>query len=227
MNPSTANNLLLSTDFPLDKIIYMNSGSISVPSGSSLDINVPHNLPFRPLLIATWSTTADFAISYEQGVSGFTDLSIPQLSVQSTPTDIRFLPLNYTGSTLTYYWRVFGFMPSDVDAEAIFTSATADSFVLNTDYNYTKLWDSGIKLWASGTQTIDHNFGYRPQIEIWFEQELNSNLLTRWFQGIDTSYGGTDKVLVTDNQIIFYFNSSGGVTGRKWYYRIYTDRAVQ
>ena len=117
-------------------------------------------------------------------------------------------------------------MPSDIDAEALFTASTADNFVINTDYNYSKLWSAGVLTWSNSNQVINHNFGYRPQVEIWFEQEMNANLLTRWFQGLDTSYAGSDKVRVTDSQIIFNFNSSGGVNGRKWYYRIYTDTGV-
>lgn len=226
MTPDNANKTLINSDYPLDKVIFMASGSFTEPSGGSNEYNVPHNLPYRPLLVATWSTDPNFSISYEAGTSGYTDMSIPQLTVQSTGTNIRLLPLNFTGSSITYYWRVFGFMPSDIDVDAPFTTAQADLFAMNSDYNYTKLWQAGVLTWASGQQVINHNFGYRPQVDIWFEQELNANLLTRWFQGLDTSYAGSDKVRVTDTQIIFGFNSSGGVAGRKWYYRIYQDTGV-
>lgn len=226
MQPSAANNAIISSDTPLDKIVYMDSGSFSVPTGSFLEINVPHTLGFRPLIICTWSTDPNFTVSYEAGTSGYASMSVPQLTAQAMPNSIRFLPLNQTGSNLTYYWRVFGFMPSDVDVDAPFTATIADSFALNTDYNYTKLWKEDVILWTPGTQAVDHNFGYRPQVDIWFEQELNADLLSRWYQGMDTSYLGTDNVRITDTQVLFDFRSSGGVSGRKWYYRIYLDTGV-
>jgi len=226
MTPDNANKTLINSDYPLDKVVFMASGSFTEPSGGFGEYNVPHGLPFRPLLVGTWSTDPNFTISYEAGTSGFTDLSIAQLTIQSTTNTIRLLPTNYTGSTITYYWRVFGFMPSDVNLDASFTAAQADLFAMSSEYNYTKLWQEGVLLWNGTTQTINHGFGYRPQVDIWFEQELNSNLLTRWYQGIDNSFMGTDSVQVTDTQIIFRFLSSGGVAGRKWFYRIYQDTGV-
>ena len=57
-------------------------------------------------------------------------------------------------------------MPSNADADAPYTASIADTFVLNTDYNYTKLYyDSLVP--AAATTTITHNFGYRPQVMAW------------------------------------------------------------
>lgn len=223
MNP---NNLLLTTDNPLDKIVVLASGSFSVPSGFFGEYNIPHGLPYRPLPIVTWSTDPNFNVSYEATLSGYTDMNTPQLIAQSTSSNYRFIPQNYTGSNLTYYWRVFGYMPSNVNVPAPFTAIQADDFVVNTEYNYSKILREGILNWASGTQTITHGLGYRPQVEIWFEQELNADLLSRFSSGIDSGFMGTDGVIVNNNQVVFNFRSSGGVAGRRWYYIIYADTAV-
>lgn len=220
------NSLLLSTDTPLDKIVVLASGSFAVPTGSFLEINVAHGLSFRPLIICTWSTTPSFAVSYSAGLSGYTDESTPQLIAQSTSTNFRFIPQNQTGTDLTYYWRIFAYMPSDVNVDAAFTAALADNYTISTDYNYSKVFLQGIELWVSGSKVVNHGLGYRPQVEVWFEQELNAGLLTHWSQGTPADYTGSDGVIVTDTQLIFNFRSSGGVAGRKWYYIIYADTAV-
>lgn len=219
-------DFLLNTDFPLNKVVYLNSGSFPVADGASVEINVPHGLTYRPLLIGTWSLTSDFSISYEQGTSGFTDLSIPQLTIQSTPTTIRFIPLNFTGSTVTFYWRVFGFMPSDVSTDSNYTASVADTFTLSSDYNYTKLWQEGFLVWSNSNQVINHNFGYRPQIEVWYEEPLDGTILTKWSQGLDSSFTGLDTIFITDTQIIFNFKNTSGVNGRKYYYHVYADTGI-
>lgn len=223
-NPITGNMFLVNSDYPNDKIVYINSGSLTVADGASVEVNVPHGLTFRPMLIGTWSNDPNFSTSFEQGSPGYSALSDPQLSIQSTATNIRLIPTNFTGSTLTFYYRVYGFMPSDVNESAVFTADLSSQFSLNSEFNYTKLYKTGVLLWNGATQTVNHGLGYRPQIEIWFEQELNSNILTRWYSGIDDSYAGTDKVFVDNTNLTFKFQSSGGVSGRKWYYRIYIDK---
>lgn len=227
MTPQESQNTLVNTDYPLDKIVYIDSGSFSVTSGSFPEINVPHGLAFRPMVIGSWSLTPDFAVSYDASFSAPSDPLQPYMGIQSTPTNIRFIPNNNSGSTVTFYWRVYGYMPPDVNAIAPFTATDADEFALSSDYNYTKIYLTNTLSWSSGTtHTISHNLGYRPQVEVWFEQELNADLLTRWYLGEDNSYTAFDRVHVTNSAVIFNFNSVGGVAGRKWYYRIYVDSQV-
>lgn len=219
-------DFLVNTDYPLDKVVYMNSGSFSSASGSSTAIEVPHGLSYRPLLIGTWSLTPDFSVSYEQGSSGFVSLSVPQLTIQSTPNTIRLVPFNNTGSTITYYWRVFGFMPSDVNINTGFTASIADVFTFSSDYNYSKLLTQGTLSWSMGIQIVTHGLGYRPQIEVWYEQPMNSNYLTKWYLGFDSTFTAFDSIEVTNQEVIFRFGDVGGVPGIKYYYRIYADTGV-
>lgn len=58
-------NFLLNSDYPIDKVIKVISGSFTANANVYTTINVPHNLPELPLIIPQWSTTPDFSIVYD------------------------------------------------------------------------------------------------------------------------------------------------------------------
>lgn len=205
----SANDMLLSSDYPLDKIIYMRSGSFSVPAGGGLGASdaIEHILPFTPLIIGTWSTDSDFTTSKECFVSGWegVDPNLPYVSVKSDGTNVTITAFNPGGSAITAYWRAYGFIPSDADLDAEATAALADQFQFNTDYNYTKLFKAGIAL-AAATTTIDHDFGYRPQVIAWLKTGSS-------FEQINVS----GYIKVTTTQVIITAPSNDV------HYRIYAD----
>jgi hypothetical protein len=165
-------NLLLDTDYPLDKIIYMTSGSFSAAGGGGLDTvyEITHNLGFTPLVIGTWSTDIGFSTSREGGFFAFegTDPNTIYTQFFANSTKITVTTSNPTASSVTIYYRIYAFTPSDVNLDASFTTSVADIFALNTDYNYTKLYSSGIAT-AAAITTITHGLGYRPQVMAWIK----------------------------------------------------------
>lgn len=218
MTPQDAAKMDLSTDYPLDKIIYITTGSFSIPGNDFVDLPIAHNLSFTPLMDGTYSTTPDFSISYDVGSgspyassTGFFAISN---YIDADATNVNFHAINYTPSTVTVYYRFFGLMPSNVNALASFTSSTADDFVLNTDYNYTKLLYAGI---TSTDITITHNLGYRPQVVIW--GEVAGTITKIRFSDVnnpDPPY----LVKVTNTNVQINMSSSGVYA---CHYRIYLD----
>lgn len=163
-------NFFLNTDNPLDKVVYLNQGSMIMGSGMSVDI--PHGLPYTPLISFIWSFTADFAITYQENNGPFPSgnpgyfFSL-QVSSQSNPTNVR-LSGNGTITSTTIYYRILAFVPDDYVGNLPSTTTQADKFVLLTDLNYAKLVKVGtISVAASGTATIPHNLGYLPQVMVW------------------------------------------------------------
>ena len=108
---ANAKSFLINSDYPLDKVVYINQGSVNI--GGGIDRIIAHGLPFTPLISFVWSFTADFAITYQ-----FNNGSFPsgnpgyyfslQLSIQANATNIT-LSGNGTITSTTVYYRIFGF----------------------------------------------------------------------------------------------------------------------
>lgn len=215
---------LLDSDYPMDKIIYMTSGSVSVPNTTSAfpGITIPHGLPFTPLAILQWSNTSDFAITNEYRDADyvstvFTTFAGQYYSVYANATNIYIDKYNLSGATKTLYYRVFCFQPSDASETSVVPSTEnqGSKFILNTDYNYMKLFYAGILTTVANTYT--HNLGYVPRVQIW---EQTGTTTSRNILGQEISIAAQSSgVHITDTQIV-WLNPS---TYDKIYYRIYVD----
>lgn len=222
-NPAAAKNMLLSTDYPLDKIVYLKSGSTVAATGVNTDIYFAHNLPFTPLVVGSWSYDPNFTTSYMAGLQPFAPAVSTSVTIQSNAVNTRVLIGNNTGVTQTIYWRIYGYMPPDADADVLATASLADRFAFNTDYNYTKLYASGLADITTATVVVPHNLGYRPQVEIWFELALIPGQYEREYLGIanpgDTFY----NAVYIDNNNLIIRKGTGANQSNKYYYRIYLD----
>lgn len=223
MDPDKARQMLICSDYPLDKIIYMSSGSMTIAPGGIPPVEyVPHNLPFRPLLVFSHSETSNFDISRTNGILFYGVLDQSGITVDTTDNvNIRIIGYNLSSSSKTIYWRCYGFMPSTVNLDAPYTASIADDFVVNTDYNYMKLFDNQYIPAAAPGSTVygPHNLGYRPRALIWERSSAAESIL---FYGNATDDATSDKVLIEDNQLSFYKGTSpGGAIG--YHYRIYID----
>jgi len=168
-------DFLIDSDYPLDKVVLLNSGSIDL--SSTFDYNFLHFLTFTPLVKVVWSTVPDFSVTY--GVSdGPVSISpsfpfMPRLVyARANSTEVQ-MSFGNPGTYINIYIRVYGFMPSNVNLDAPFTASSADDYVINSDYNYTKLYLSGVTASSSvsgSSEVVNHNLGYYPQVEVWFEK---------------------------------------------------------
>ena len=138
-----------------------------------------------------------------------------------------------------------GFEPSDSHRKLPKTSQNARQFILNTDYNYLKLFKKGVENITihqtipqptADPITITHNLGYRPQALFWVEDIYNNSSVVYQFDmttlpsNIYDDYYGT---ITTPKQCIetypdkFIIRPIIPQTGdtHKLHYRIYYDEA--
>lgn len=225
-----AKDFNLSTDFPLDKVVFFSSGSFTVPNMTLGRVDIPHDLSFTPLAFGNWSLTSDFDVSYEFG-SGPPNTSNPQSSafrldprLTSTSSIVRVEQGNYFfGGTATIYYRVFCLQPTTAAPTPIpFTNAGVDDFMINTDQIQVQLIDAGIHdfpnvFGASYIVTLlDHNLGYRPQVMAWIERD---GFIEHKYMAA-TGFGSVDVIpTTTDVSLRVVASSLGG----RLHYRIYVN----
>lgn len=221
-----ATGLLIDSDNPLDKVILLKSDTLVFSvSGTSYTFN--HGLSFTPLIKVVWSTNSDFSVTYSVGdgpvSSSVFSPFIPMLSMAKANSTSVTLEFSNPDTVPTAYLRVYGFMPSNVNVDASFTSSSAENFTIDSDYNYTKLYMSGVTASSStgsSTESINHNLGYYPQVESWYEQSgyiwvLNSASI---FNGVEY-YSSANITTSTLTYIREQFPSSAIA----FHYRIYED----
>ena len=228
---ANAKNFLINSDYPLDKVVYMTSGSVIVPASDYNDISISHGLPFTPLVNAIYSTSSTFDIAYEYNSGQVnTDLSIPSpflydTSDTSDATHITLRHTNYSVSPVTLYYRVYAFMPTTASAGVSFTASIADNFTINSDINYTKLILSGATAYSSvvsSTEVIPHGLGYKPQVMAWVENSLGT--VSKTFTPIlDTGVMYGSGVVVDDTNVTYIRPDFMGGVAERLHYRIYAD----
>lgn len=218
----------LSTDFPLDKIVFITSGSFTVPNQGFIEHKIPHGLPFVPLATGNWSTSATFEVAYEFG-TGEIDTSTNFVFYKADPTltsnadHIKIILGNYySGASITVNYRVICFQPSNIPPVSIRrTNVNVDDFMLDTDQSQVMLLKKGfvdMPTVSSGTVTttaFSHNLGYLPQTTIWIER----------FGEIENKYQaapglGSLDCVVTNNSINIVAN--GSIAARV-HYRVYVN----
>lgn len=223
-NVQDARNFLLTTDFPLDKVVLLKSGSQSIGTGPGTII-IPHNLPFIPLVSGSWSLDPSFLVSYEYSSGTFPSTS-PTTSIFDLLLDIYADTTNVTvgyqnnGSATTIYYRVYAFQPSDSNQDVPPTASQGDDFILSTDYNYTKLYLNGVinNPPRPSTQVVTHNLGYLPQVIAWETDPLGNRRPLDFSQTPLFSY---TNVLVTTTTVEFQVPVL--TLTRRIDYRIYLD----
>ena len=217
---ANAQNFLINSDYPMDKVVYLLSDSASMTGGTSLTI--PHGLPFTPLVDMVWSYNSNFSVTYSDNagpapsaVYGWVfDL---QVTVQSDATNI-YINAGGPAAAATVYYRVFAFQPDDSNVELPATASSGDSFVLNSTYNYAKLLTAGHVSYGTGavSMVIPHNLGYIPQVKVWLKSTrlnpLNALSDDPFLWRIDA----TTASITVSNTSTF--------TAGTMYYRIYMDQ---
>jgi hypothetical protein len=213
---STLLNFLFTTDFPIDKIVGYQTGSVVVPATSTVFPTFSHTLTYTPLYLIKWSTTPDFSISYDElGVSTINNLAF---SAQTDASTTYLFILNNSSSSVTFYYRILYFMPPDVNSYALATAAGLEIFQFNTDYNYTKVFKDDFT--TTKTFTYNHGLSYFPQTETWYIR-TSDNHCVHCIVGDPSSVSGLPRTDVSDSDLIMRDASPSIVS--KWYYRVYVD----
>ena len=216
-------HFLLNTDYPLDKVVYLKEAFITF----GVNETFAHNLLFTPLVKVVWSLTSNFSETYEVGngplsASPSTPFTPFLAYARANATDIE-LAFGSPGAVVGAYVRVYGFMPSNVNVAANHTASSADTFALNTDYNYSKMYLADITASSSvagSTEVVTHGLGYYPQCEVWFEKGGYI-----WYvpsTSINDGVPGSESFRMTTSDITMYRNPF--LAGSElFHYRIYLD----
>lgn len=228
---ANATQFLLSTDYQQDKVVYLKTDSFTAPGPMTGSYRtIAHGLPFTPLVGGSWSTSADFSVTYDFGtgtIPSADPLTAPfnlSLDVLADSTNIYIVPTNVSGSNKTVYVRLYALEPADTLATVSSTQAAADSFTLNSDYNYTKLWsaDKITGVTASSTTVVTHNLGRVPQVSVWATSSartISPSLI--YFTNVTYPMDTANIVAVSANTVTFKTDSSSTIT--RFDYRIYHD----
>lgn len=216
MNPTTANDMVLDSDYPMDKIIGYSTGSNVVPALNFNDLTLTHNFPFAPLYYLRWSLSPTFATSFEETGRISTDFLIAgEMSVNTA----KIYMTNNTSTSATIYYRLILFAPYDINATSDQTQLFLDDYNINTDYNYPKIYLEGYINDPGGT--INHNLGYIPQVDAWFF--ATNGKVTRFMGSRMPTTSADYKLLVTTNTLVYIRDPSLPSFTPKLYYRIYLD----
>lgn len=220
-------NFLLNTDHPLDKIVYMTSGSFTVSSSTSKEVTITHSLGFIPLVFGVWSLDSSFSNPQEFDMlsSDLYAADFPYVTwLESDVNSVYITFQNNSGANKTMYYRIYAFEPSNSQSIINHTSNIVDfsSYIINTDLKYLKLYMSGIKIVTSPTEYVYHNLGYRPAVMLWeYNNFTHSNSITPINQPVlyvDSAYStGFPFTPYVDTEKINF------PTAGTFHYRIYLD----
>ena len=237
---SKPDDFLLNTDYEMDKIIYFKEGKFT--PGQFGRVEIPHTLGIAPLITGVWSKYADFSEPHNfSGVSGIVDPSSNSYvvdTVSCASDDNKIALTQFSGPISSqihydFYVRLMGFEPSGSHKNLPKTSQNANKFILNTDYNYLKLYKAGAEdVVDSGGMyqpiTIQHDLGYHAQALFWVESfGLNDFHEILPLNSVEMANIYVDKRGVesyTDKFIVYPPSGVYG-TSHKIQYRIYYDPA--
>lgn len=234
MNPQQAKKMHLTTDFPLDKVVGLYSGSFSVPNNSMAHIvTIPHGLPFRPLPGGNWSNISDFSIQYEYGTGTFPappGRLFSQISNVFADSDNIYISTdNVSGSTKTVYYRIFVFEPPDSAADLSPIADISDVYMINSDYNNAKLFinsyvDVPANPGGSINVDVEHSIGTIPQSMGWVVYpSWNGVAAVQAVHPIGSTSSWVKGILMSANEQFANFTVPQDAGGRRVYYRLYLD----
>lgn len=190
-------NLLVDSRYHMPWIVWKREYSITVEEyGYINDRALAHGLPFVPLLVGQWSTSASFNPSYDLIVTvpGGSTGGQPETvcSTSADASNVYFTLVNNAGAR-TFYFRLMAFAPPDYTGEV--TPAQYNSpFRFNSHYRYQQIYMAGKSTGAA----VSHNLGYLPQAKIW----TNSGGRVSPFGGILTT---STLKCAADNAPFYYY----------------------
>lgn len=231
MNPTNINNLQITTDYPLDKIIDYKSGSFTLPGfDGGTDITIPHELSFIPLGLMDWTTDSTWELKYETGAgpAGVSDY-LYNSGISCFATNYRLTFRNNTPTAVTIYYRIYSFVPSNALLSAAdFTNNLGQNYLINSDNNYAKLYLNGFTPIPAapsgvGTTVILHDLGKRPQVLLWGVGTFLGTypVSGQLVEDSSTPFALFDSIWfeVTDQNLLIYNRN----TAKSVHYRIYVD----
>lgn len=217
-----ARNFIVSSDYPMDYIIWNTVGDAQADAHEHKTISIPHNLGFAPLLFGmysqdngqTWTPFGPEADGFYISLVSDSQNTGIEILARSNPVSIKY--------------KIWAYAQADINA-VFDTINSEDNFVINSDYNYSKLFSAGA--WdaeeSENAIIFQHNLGYVPQIVVWYE--FQNGKIYDGFSNIsdDTSVQDQQAISVDNNNVYASFSTLdiGGDYGilTKVHYRVYAD----
>lgn len=224
---ANARKFLANSDYPFDKVVYLKTGSYTVPNNTMGEtVTIPHGLPFTPLIGGNWSLMSSFTVAYEYSSGPFPSSALGYLfdtitNVYADATNIYVSADNLNASAKTIYYRIFGFQPSTDESDVPGIASQGDSFLFNSGYNYTKLYLSGyVDTPATSGSSVNvavlHDLGYIPQISAWVSNST-------YVAPVGSSHTFASTTLASANSSYLNFTVKPFTSAQRAYYRIYLD----
>lgn len=223
-----ASKFLFHSDFPTDKLVVLGTLDFTVPGYTNGYVYIPHGFGFTPLMWGSWATDSSYSTLY--GLNSGPISASPYISpfntlmkVRADATQIILEGQNYTGSTMGFYTRIFGFEPTTADDAMSGTAPVSGGFQFDTDNNYTKLYLYGYIDWpasTSGTRTIAHNLGKDTQVLSW-KGESSGLITPLTYHDAGDIQAEDVAVSIDSNNVYFTFN--GLNPALRIHYRVYLD----
>lgn len=234
--PAQARQTIVTSDYPIDKVVYKDAFAGAVPQAFSMSDAVlftfPHGLPFKPLCIGTYSED-NFKTSYEFGNSPYYfNATFGQYGqrigavVESDATNVYVHAISFDAAR-TLYFRVVGLLPSNYSVGASVNSTErANGLLFNSDDNYLKIYLQGvIDINDSGAfgltnYPVTHNLGYIP----------NALFFTEW-GGVVRNLGSENFIGVSGIDAFAWLTTTDAVMSvdpyfagnLKLHYKVYLD----
>lgn len=208
---------LLNTDYEMDKIIYFVEGSLN---SGQYDVSIPHSLGFAPLIFGICAFNSDFSDGRGIPYIYQTPSDFVAFEARATNTDVKVSFNTANGTPAKVYYKICGLEPAGSTATLPATSGNAEKLIINTDYNYCKLYRKGA-INASDVTTITHNFGYIPQVMVWRESNgvISPFNDSSWYSD---DLGSEFGIEVTPANVVI---KAANIGLDKVHYRIYYDEA--
>ncbi|MFV0485353.1 MAG: hypothetical protein ACK5MU_03990 [Candidatus Saccharimonadales bacterium] len=206
----------------MDKIIWLpDERTISNPQGG-FSLTIPHELGAIPFVKGTWSSDSwDTTWPTNITVNDIQQIA-KQVAVESDETNVYVHGLANVTSFVLRLWGVFHEATTLDVVVAPTRDKSANKFVLNSDFNYPKLYLDNFADATSGQVSVPHNLGFVPQVDAWQRIEVSSGVY-RWVE-LNNDILGTSSIAnsimnVSSSEVSF-------ATGSGYFYcRIYADEA--
>ena len=134
MDNSSLVQLKYNSEYPSDMVVYILDSSVTMTGGPSVTTaseNIEEGLYFLPM--GYWSLTSNFATKIPFSVyPGALATNDPGFAVASFPGELRFYAYNTSGSA-TYYYRLYGLLPTGSTFNYNFTNSVRSDFIANSD----------------------------------------------------------------------------------------------
>lgn len=225
-------DFIFNSDYPVDKIVWLEQGTATTDAGGVIRKTIPHNLLATPFVKGVYSYD-DWQTTWMFGSVKIVELAYDvysELGADDTNVYVSIDLFNTaTGTPLantTVKYKIWGVW-NESDTYSTEAQATAGQgstkFLFNTDYNYPRLVMEG---YLDKGKTAAYNLDNIPYCDLWAYQnmiiDLNNTTKKVWMNwrrdGFGIIYDDLEYITITTTGITL---RNASQSPDKIYYRVY------